>query len=100
AAGDAIELEYAGGGKRLIPVEEADRIWRYGADRSAVTLDGLDGLSWRKRRLVIDKAMQEAAEDLTRLAKENAKRRAVKIDPDLAAYKQFVAGCPVACDAD
>ena len=50
--GDALELEYAGGARRLIPVEEADRIWKYGADRSAVTLDSLDGASWRKRRLV------------------------------------------------
>jgi transcription-repair coupling factor (superfamily II helicase) len=92
--GDAIELEYAGGAKRLIHVEEADRIWRYGADRDAVSLDGLDGVSWRKRRLVIDRAMAEAAKDLTQQAKDNSKRRAVKIDPDAAAYKEFVAGFP------
>jgi len=94
ATGEVIELEYAGGARRLIPIEEADRIWRYGADRSAVTLDGLDGSSWRKRRLIIDRAMSEAAADLTRLAKENAKRRAVKIEPDPAAYNDFVAGFP------
>jgi transcription-repair coupling factor (superfamily II helicase) len=94
AAGDAIELEYAGGARRLVPVEEADRIWKYGADRSAVTLDGLDGLSWRKRRLIIDRAMSDAANDFTRLARENAKRRAVKIEPDVAAYKAFAAGFP------
>ena len=41
---EAIELEYAGGARRLVPVEEADRIWKYGADRTAVTLDGLDGV--------------------------------------------------------
>lgn len=92
--GDAIELEYAGGARRLIPVEEGDRIWRYGADRDAVSLDGLDGVSWRKRRLVIDRAMAEAALDLTKQAKDNTKRRAVKIDPDAAAYKQFVTGFP------
>ncbi|HOZ26794.1 MAG TPA: helicase-related protein [Hyphomonadaceae bacterium] len=94
APGEAIELEYAGGARRLIPVEEADRIWRYGADRSAVTLDNLDGTSWRKRRLVIDKAMTEAAIDLTRIAKENARRRAVKIDPEAAVYNEFVTGFP------
>jgi transcription-repair coupling factor (superfamily II helicase) len=93
-AGEAIELEYGGGARRLIPVEEADRIWRYGADRSAVTLDGLDGVSWRKRRLIIDRAMTEAATDLTRLARENAKRRAVKIDPEASAYNNFVTGFP------
>ncbi len=91
---EAIELEYAGGARRLVPVEEADRLWKYGADRSAVTLDGLDGVSWRKRRLVIDKAMTETAADMTRLSKENARRRAVKIEPDPAAYSEFVTGFP------
>ena len=91
---EAIELEYGGGARRLVPVEEADRIWRYGADRSAVTLDGLDGVSWRKRRLIIDKAMTETAAEMTRLAKENAKRKGVKIDPDPAAYSEFVTGFP------
>ncbi len=47
AVGEVIELEYGAGAKRLVPVEEADRIWKYGADRTAVTLDGLDGVSWR-----------------------------------------------------
>ena len=94
AGGEVIELEYAGGAKRLIPVEEADRIWKYGADRTAITLDGLDGVSWRKRRLIIDRAMSEAATDLTRLAKENAKRRAVKIEPDPSQYNEFSAGFP------
>ena len=91
---EGIELEYAGGARRLAPVEEADRIWRYGADRTAVTLDSLDGASWRKRRLVIDKAMTETAADLTRLAKAHARKRAVKIDPDPAAYGEFVIGFP------
>lgn len=92
--GEVIELEYAGGARRLVPVEDADRIWRYGADRSAVTLDGLDGVSWRKRRLVIDRAMTETAAELTRLSSEMAKRRAVKITPNADAYNDFVTGFP------
>jgi transcription-repair coupling factor (superfamily II helicase) len=94
AVGEAIELEYGGGAKRLVSVDEADRIWKYGADRSAVTLDGLDGVSWRKRRLIIDRAMTETAAELTRLSRENAKRRAVKIAPDPALYNDFSAGFP------
>ena len=94
AVGEVIELEYGGGAKRLVSVEDADRIWKYGADRSAVTLDGLDGVSWRKRRLIIDRAMTETAAELTRLSKENAKRRAVKIAPDPALYNDFAAGFP------
>lgn len=94
SAAEAIELEYAGGARRLVTVEEADRLWKYGADRSAVTLDGLDGASWRKRRLAIDRAMTETAEDLTRLSRQVASRRAVRIEPDPAAYSEFEAGFP------
>jgi len=79
-------LNMPAGPRRLIAVEDADRIWKYGADRTAVTLDGLDGTSWRKRRLVIDKAMSETAADMSRLAKESAKRKAVELEPDPAAY--------------
>jgi transcription-repair coupling factor (superfamily II helicase) len=43
---EAIRIEYAGGGQRLVPVEEADRIWRYGAEADAVSLDKPDGKSW------------------------------------------------------
>lgn len=92
--GEAIELEYADGARRHVSVEDADRLWKYGADRSAVTLDGLNGASWRKRRLVIDRAMSEAAVDMTRLAEENARKKAVKIEPDPAAYAYFAAGFP------
>jgi transcription-repair coupling factor (superfamily II helicase) len=59
-----------------------------------VTLDGLDGVSWRKRRLVIDRAMTEAATELMRLSAESAKRRAARIEPDPAAYSDFVSGFP------
>ena len=44
---EGLYLEYAGGAKRILPLEEADRLWRYGADADAVTLDRLDGGSWR-----------------------------------------------------
>lgn len=91
---EAIELEYAKGARRLVPVEEADRIWRYGAERAAVTLDGLDGTSWRKRRLIIDKAMTETAADMVRLSKEKSRRKGVKIEPDPGAYSDFAAGFP------
>jgi molecular chaperone DnaJ len=58
APGDAIVLTYADNGVRLVPVAEADRLWRYGADADAVTLDRLDGTSWEKRRTVIDDALR------------------------------------------
>lgn len=82
--GDAIALTYADGGVRLVPVAEADRIWRYGADQDAVALDKLDGVSWHRRRGAIDAAIAESARGLTALAAERADRQAPVLDPDPA----------------
>ncbi|WP_294392376.1 helicase-related protein [uncultured Sphingomonas sp.] len=91
-AGDAIKLTYANDGVRLVPVAEADRIWRYGAEADAVALDRLDGSSWEKRRGEIDAAIAESARTLTRLAAERAEQTAPVLDPDPAAYERFAAG--------
>ncbi|WP_010185866.1 helicase-related protein [Sphingomonas sp. PAMC 26605] len=90
-AGDAIVLEFAKDGRRLVPVADADRIWRYGADRDAVALDTLDGSSWQKRRGAIDAAVAESARGLTALAKEREARTAVVLEPDVDAYERFAA---------
>ncbi|RZM37346.1 MAG: DEAD/DEAH box helicase [Sphingomonas sp.] len=90
--GDAIILEYAKGGRRLVPVAEADRIWRYGAEVDAVTLDALDGSSWQKRRGAIDSAIAESARDLAAIAAERGARTTDPIVPDRAAYERFAAG--------
>ena len=98
--GDAILLGYHGDDRRLVPVAEADRIWRYGADADAVTLDRLDGSSWAKRRGAIDAAIAESARELTRLAAERDAREAPALQPDAAAYERFAAGFPFTETAD
>jgi len=90
--GDAIVLEYAKEGRRLVPVREADRIWRYGAEIDAVTLDSLDGASWQKRRGAIDAAIAESARDLAAIAAERDARATDPIEPDRARYEKFAAG--------
>ena len=91
-AGDAIVLEYASEGRRLVAVGEADRIWRYGGEEEAITLDRLDGSSWEKRRGDINRAIAESARALTALAAERAARVATDLSPDPADYERFVAG--------
>ena len=92
--GDAVALTYADEGVRLVPVAEADRLWRYGADADAVKLDKLDGSTWAKRRGAIDAAIAESARAMTALAAERAGRTAPVLDPDPAAYERFAAGFP------
>ncbi|MBD8734703.1 helicase-related protein [Sphingomonas sp. CFBP 13706] len=95
-AADAIVLDYAKGARRLVPVHEADRIWRYGADADAVTLDTLDGGSWTKRRAAIDTAIAESARALQAVAAERDARTTPPIVPDVALYERFAAGFPFA----
>ncbi|MFN3434377.1 MAG: DEAD/DEAH box helicase, partial [Sphingomonas sp.] len=92
--GDAIVLSHADEAVRLVPVAEADRIWRYGADEDSVRLDRLDGSSWQKRRRDIDAAIAETARALTALADERAGRTAPVLDPAPADYERFAAGFP------
>jgi len=94
AAGDAIVLTYAKGARRLVPVMEADRIWRYGADSDAVTLDALDGASWQKRRGAIDTAIADSARELAAIAATRDQQRVDPIEADIAAYERFAAGFP------
>ncbi|MBB4153932.1 transcription-repair coupling factor (superfamily II helicase) [Sphingomonas jinjuensis] len=98
--GDAIRLTYAKDAKRLVPVAEADRLWRYGADADAVTLDRLDGSSWQNRRGEIAAAIAESARGLTAIAAERDARTAPKLAPDTAAYERFAAGFPFTETAD
>lgn len=89
---EMIVLEYAGGNRRLVALHEASRLWRYGADPEAVTLDRLDGRTWQARRAAIDEAVAESAAALKSLADERRHLIAPVIDPDPATYERFVAG--------
>ena len=93
---DAFRIEYAGQTQRLVPVEEGGRLWRYGADADAVTLDRLDGSSWQKRRAEIEATIAETARQLIDLARERDARTAPVLEPPAADYERFAAGFPYA----
>ena len=94
AEGDAIRMEYAGGAQRLVPAAEAGKLWRYGAEAEAVSLDRLDGSSWEKRRVEIDETIADTARQLVALAGERAGLTATVLDPPVADYERFAAGFP------
>ncbi|HZG08332.1 MAG TPA: helicase-related protein [Allosphingosinicella sp.] len=92
--GDAFRVEYAGGGQRLVPVEEGAKIWRYGAEPDVVTLDRLDGSSWEKRRQDINMTLAATARDLIALARQREESTAPVLEAPTAPYEKFVAGFP------
>jgi transcription-repair coupling factor (superfamily II helicase) len=63
---DTLRLDYHGGASVLAPIEEIGRIWRYGAEAAAVTLDRLKGDGWAKRRAEVSREVDEAAGQLGR----------------------------------
>ncbi|WP_022681573.1 helicase-related protein [Sphingobium bisphenolivorans] len=97
---EMIALGYAGGTRRLVRVAEADRIWRYGGDADAVTLDKLDSSSWQKRREAIEQAVASTAEGLAEMARIRTKAKAPEMAADEAAYERFVGGFPFNETAD
>ncbi len=91
---EGVALEYARGGRRVVGLAEADRLWRYGADGDAVALDSLDGSSWDRRRADIDRAVAESARALAKVAENRAARTTDPVVPDAAAYEKFAAAFP------
>jgi len=89
---ELVRLGYAGGSHRLVPTDELDKLWRYGGEADAVTLDRLDGGSWTKRRAEVEAAIAETARGLIGLAAERERATAPVLEPDPAAYERFAAG--------
>ena len=88
---DTLQLDYHGGASLLAPVEEIGRIWRYGAEATAVTLDRLTGDGWQKRRAEVSGQVDEAALELVALAKAREARTCEPIVPPKTAYAKFAA---------
>lgn len=97
---DVIRLGYAGGATVLAPVEEFARLWRYGSEPAAVTLDRPGADAWPRRRAQVSLQIDQAAARLVDLA---ARRDAVKLAPLTApaqAYGRFAARFPFPESAD
>jgi transcription-repair coupling factor (superfamily II helicase) len=90
---DTIRLQYAGDDKLMAPVEELDRVWRYGAG-DTVSLDRLEGEAWPKRRAKIEAEIAESARRLTELAREREAKSTPKLVPPRQDYERFVARFP------
>ena len=98
-AEERIALGFADGAELLAPVGELDRIWRYGADMGAVSLDRMGGEAWRTRRAEIEAEIAGTARGLA----EAAARRAARKAPVLAiqpAYDRLARRFPYALSPD
>ncbi|WP_088307118.1 transcription-repair coupling factor [Novosphingobium sp. B 225] len=91
---DCVMLEYAGGDKLYVPVENIDVLSRYGSDAEFVALDRLGGEGWQKRKSRLKERIREIAHELLRTAALRALRQAPVLQPEPSSFDQFVERFP------
>jgi transcription-repair coupling factor (superfamily II helicase) len=79
---DCVALEYAGGDKLYVPVENIDVLSRYGSDSEGVPLDRLGGEAWQRRKSRMKERIREIAGELIRTAALRATRPGEVAEPD------------------
>ncbi|MEM6494260.1 MAG: transcription-repair coupling factor [Pseudomonadota bacterium] len=87
---DCVTLEYAGGDKLFIPVENIDVLSRYGSSEEAVPLDRLGGEAWQKRRSRLKERITAIAGELMKVAAERALKKAPVFAAEEASFNPFV----------
>ena len=87
---DCVALEYRGGDKLFVPVENLDVLSRYGSETENAVLDRLGGEAWQKRRSKLKERIREIAHELLRTAAKRALQKAPVIEPEPQSYDPFV----------
>ncbi len=93
---DAARLEYRDGGSILVPMEEFGKLWRYGSEPEAVSLDRLHTEAWQKKREKIATDIQSTARHLARVAKQRQASQAETFIPPRAEFSAFIRRFPFA----
>jgi transcription-repair coupling factor (superfamily II helicase) len=85
---DCVALEYAGGDKLYVPVENIDVLSRYGSDSERATLDRLGGEAWQRRKSRMKERIREIAGELIKTAALRATRpgHIAEADPALPEF--------------
>ena len=87
---DCVAIEYAGGDKLYLPVENIELLSRYGSEsEGGASLDRLGGEAWQRRKSRMKDRIREIAGELIKVAAVRATRPAPVAEPD-SAFPQFV----------
>lgn len=97
---EALRLTYRGEASLLAAVEDLGRIWRYGAEADAISLDRLHTDAWAKRRAALSQDVDATASHLVALAKARREAKAPRLAPPKTKYARFAARFPYPETAD
>lgn len=91
---DCLKIEYAGGDKLFVPVENIEVLSRFGSDEGTVQLDKLGGAGWQARKAKAKKDLMAMAEQLLKIAAARQLRKAEGLDIADGLYNEFSAKFP------
>lgn len=89
---ECLALEYHGGDRLYLPVENIELLSRYGHE--AGLLDRLGGGAWQAKKARLKERVRDMADKLIRVAAERALRKAEALEPDPGSYASFAARFP------
>ncbi len=91
---DCLEIEYHGGDKLFLPVENIELLSRYGSDESDAVLDRLGGVAWQARKARLKKRIRDIAGSLIKVAAERELKEAPVLAQPEGMYDEFCARFP------
>lgn len=89
---ECLWLEYAGGDKLYLPVENIELLSRYGHEEGL--LDKLGGGAWQAKKAKLKERIRDMAEKLIRVAAERELRAAPALETTTHAWEEFSARFP------
>ncbi len=92
AAHECLALEYAGGDRLYLPVENIELLSRFGHEEGL--LDRLGSGAWQARKARLKERIREIADRLIRVAAERVLRRAPILEPPHGMWEAFCARFP------
>ncbi len=91
---ECLALEYAGGDRLFLPVENIELLSRYGHEEGL--LDKLGGGAWQAKKARLKNRIREIADKLIRIAAEREVRKAPALEPPEGIWDAFAARFPYA----
>ncbi|MGC9418235.1 MAG: transcription-repair coupling factor [Rhodovulum sp.] len=89
---ECLALEYAGGDRLFLPVENIELLSRYGHEEGL--LDKLGGGAWQAKKAKLKQRIREIADKLIRVAAERHLRNAPILEPNHHMWEAFSARFP------
>ncbi|MEJ1160936.1 TRCF domain-containing protein [Prosthecomicrobium sp. N25] len=97
---EGVRLRFADDARLVVPLDEVNRLWRYGSEAEAVSLSRLGGTAWTDRKAEVEAEIAATAARMADLARARAERTAPVLEPPRAPYERIVGRFPYAPTRD